>query len=232
MNITRIKIQNFRCIKELQLDFSNYNVFVGKNNAGKSNILDAIRIACDPSIKFTSTDVGPESTDSKISITLDNGQEFNVIGAYPVGKKPKTSGERCNLLIPVFYSSEGTLDESSTKKGHLSQIQSLIISQLSEPQREIILKTINTSLEALKVIEISQLINVELGGWENIKVNLSTSVTRDGDEFPLTFLDKLVDVSVLEDSNTRGVERQLGLPVGDNYDCRFGLNFLNCLQPL
>ena len=28
------------------------------------------------------------------------------------------------------------------------------------------------------------------------------------------------------------VERQLGLPVGDNYDCRFGLNFLNCLQPL
>jgi len=42
MQITQIQIHNFKSIKDAQIDCKNYNILVGKNNAGKSNILDAV----------------------------------------------------------------------------------------------------------------------------------------------------------------------------------------------
>jgi putative ATP-dependent endonuclease of OLD family len=44
MKITRINIKNFRCIRELDLDFGDTTVLIGPNSAGKSAIVDAIRI--------------------------------------------------------------------------------------------------------------------------------------------------------------------------------------------
>lgn len=45
MEITRLKIRNFRSIKNLDLPLATTTVLVGPNNAGKSAILDALRIA-------------------------------------------------------------------------------------------------------------------------------------------------------------------------------------------
>ena len=45
MRITRIEIQNFRSIRHLVVDLGKTTVFVGPNNAGKTAILDAVRIA-------------------------------------------------------------------------------------------------------------------------------------------------------------------------------------------
>ena len=45
MRITRIEIENFRSIRHLVVDLGNTTVFVGPNNAGKTAILDALRIA-------------------------------------------------------------------------------------------------------------------------------------------------------------------------------------------
>ena len=45
MRITWIEIQNFRSIKRLSVDLGKTTVFVGPNNAGKTAILDALRIA-------------------------------------------------------------------------------------------------------------------------------------------------------------------------------------------
>lgn len=46
MHLSRLVIQNFRSIKDLTIDFQkDLNVFVGKNNTGKSSIIDAIRLA-------------------------------------------------------------------------------------------------------------------------------------------------------------------------------------------
>lgn len=44
MRISRLSIQNFRSIKELDLDLNETTVLIGPNNAGKTAILDAIRI--------------------------------------------------------------------------------------------------------------------------------------------------------------------------------------------
>ena len=44
MRITRLHIQNFRCIKDLTVDLGETTVFIGQNNAGKTAIIDAVRI--------------------------------------------------------------------------------------------------------------------------------------------------------------------------------------------
>lgn len=45
MRITRVEIKNFRSIRHLVVDLGETTVFVGPNNAGKTAILDALRIA-------------------------------------------------------------------------------------------------------------------------------------------------------------------------------------------
>jgi putative ATP-dependent endonuclease of the OLD family len=44
MQISRLHIENFRSIKNLDIELGDTTVFIGPNNAGKSAILDAIRI--------------------------------------------------------------------------------------------------------------------------------------------------------------------------------------------
>ncbi len=44
MRISRVKIENFRCIRSLDLVLGKTTVFIGPNNVGKTAILDAIRI--------------------------------------------------------------------------------------------------------------------------------------------------------------------------------------------
>lgn len=45
MKINRVRIENFRCIQELDLDLDETTVLIGANNAGKTAIMEAIRIA-------------------------------------------------------------------------------------------------------------------------------------------------------------------------------------------
>ena len=44
MCITRIHIENFRSIRNLNMNLGDSTVLIGQNNAGKTAILDAIRI--------------------------------------------------------------------------------------------------------------------------------------------------------------------------------------------
>jgi putative ATP-dependent endonuclease of the OLD family len=44
MRITRLHIENFRSIRNVDIELSDTTVFIGPNNAGKTAILDAVRI--------------------------------------------------------------------------------------------------------------------------------------------------------------------------------------------
>ena len=44
MNITRLKIHNFRSIIEQEIFVQKFSLFIGANNAGKSTIMNAIRL--------------------------------------------------------------------------------------------------------------------------------------------------------------------------------------------
>jgi predicted ATP-dependent endonuclease of OLD family len=52
MKINSILIHNFRSIKEAKFNVDDYTVIVGSNNAGKSNVLTALRIFYEDEIKF------------------------------------------------------------------------------------------------------------------------------------------------------------------------------------
>jgi predicted ATP-binding protein involved in virulence len=57
MKLQKIEIQNFRCFESLAIDFeADVNVIVGVNGAGKSSLLDAMRIAlCEVAISYQHT---------------------------------------------------------------------------------------------------------------------------------------------------------------------------------
>jgi putative ATP-dependent endonuclease of the OLD family len=42
MKISKIRIQNFRSIKEAEIDCCDFNTFVGQNNSGKTNLFEAV----------------------------------------------------------------------------------------------------------------------------------------------------------------------------------------------
>lgn len=88
--LSRIYIENYRSIKELNLIFKNgKNVIVGKNNAGKSNIIKAIDLVLgeksptwDKSNNITENDFFEGNTNKKIFIwcelTKEDGETFDV----------------------------------------------------------------------------------------------------------------------------------------------------------
>jgi putative ATP-dependent endonuclease of OLD family len=45
MRISRLTIENFRSIRKLEVELGESTVFIGRNNAGKTAVLDALRIA-------------------------------------------------------------------------------------------------------------------------------------------------------------------------------------------
>ena len=53
MDIEKLRIQNYKGIKDLHLDFKSLNILVGQNNTGKSTILSAISLALSPFHEYT-----------------------------------------------------------------------------------------------------------------------------------------------------------------------------------
>ncbi len=92
MRITRISIRNFRSIRHLVVDLGETTVFVGPNNAGKTAILDALRIALtrrwgQHGTGFTEYDVHLDSdiVDPKNSpgVSIELSAEESLPGEWP-----------------------------------------------------------------------------------------------------------------------------------------------------
>lgn len=52
MRISKIKIHNFRSIKEQEVILGDYSILLGENNAGKTNVIRALRIFYENDLKF------------------------------------------------------------------------------------------------------------------------------------------------------------------------------------
>jgi putative ATP-dependent endonuclease of the OLD family len=50
MRISRIRIENFRNFRRLDVNVASHAVIVGENKIGKSNLLHALRLVLDPSL--------------------------------------------------------------------------------------------------------------------------------------------------------------------------------------
>jgi len=92
MRISSLRIENFRSIKSLDVQLGDTTVFIGPNNAGKTAILDAVRIALtrrwgQRGTGFTEYDVhlASEASDPKTSpgITIEARAEEGSGGEWP-----------------------------------------------------------------------------------------------------------------------------------------------------
>jgi putative ATP-dependent endonuclease of OLD family len=93
MRITSLRIENFRSIKSLDIELGETTVFIGPNNAGKTAILDAIRIALtrrwgQRGTGFTEYDIhlATETDDPKTSpgVAIELRAEEALLGEWPV----------------------------------------------------------------------------------------------------------------------------------------------------
>ena len=77
MQLIKIKIENFRSYESVEVDLDNLSVIVGKNDIGKSTILDALNIFFENE-KPLDNDTNVYSTNKEISITCFFRAETNM----------------------------------------------------------------------------------------------------------------------------------------------------------
>ena len=117
MLLCGLEIKNFRSLASLTFVFkSNINVIIGKNNAGKSNLLNAIR-------KFF-----------KENPTINENDYFNEIYEHPISIFFHIKFESDNEIIG-FYSNEPKLVailNSSIIRNELHNLKDTLIKKLNE----------------------------------------------------------------------------------------------------
>lgn len=73
MKLKKIYIENFRCYKEqIAIDIEDLTTFIGKNDIGKSTVLDALEIFFNnETVKIDSKDCNIHSDSSQVKIACD-----------------------------------------------------------------------------------------------------------------------------------------------------------------
>lgn len=81
MHVSRVRIENFRNFRELDVALGKHAVIVGENKVGKSNFLHALRLVLDPSLPDSARQLRPEDfwdglvrpleDEAKIKISID-----------------------------------------------------------------------------------------------------------------------------------------------------------------
>jgi len=70
MIIKSIRVQNFRCLKDVTLICHPLTVLVGQNGTGKSCLLHALKLFYEPNASYAQEDFYANSIDDPISITV------------------------------------------------------------------------------------------------------------------------------------------------------------------
>ncbi|EAJ9435976.1 TPA: AAA family ATPase [Campylobacter coli] len=68
MKLVKCKIENFRSYENIEFNFSDLSVIIGKNDVGKSTLFDALDIFFENN-KALEDDVNMNSSENKFSIT-------------------------------------------------------------------------------------------------------------------------------------------------------------------
>ena len=97
MKLEKVIIENFRAYEKVEIQFDNLNVIVGKNDAGKSTILEALDIFFD-NRKMDEEDIKKDSNKDEVKISacfsgfpekidIDSGNETSLKDEYLLNEK-------------------------------------------------------------------------------------------------------------------------------------------------
>jgi len=115
MKLDLIRICNFRSINDIEIKLQNLTLLVGENNAGKSNIIDAIRTFYDDR-KFQETDLPKNRSNEESWIELSYSLNPNEVELLP--KKPTLEIKNGILSIRRYFKSSKHYKE---KQGNFYQ---------------------------------------------------------------------------------------------------------------
>ncbi|WP_417909187.1 ATP-binding protein [Candidatus Electronema sp. PJ] len=103
MNLLSVSIENFRCYQaEVKVDLSDLTVFIGKNDSGKSSVLEALEVFFNnETVKIEKDDCNIYSDNKEIKITC----EFS---DFP-GELTLDAGAQTTLAEEYLLTKEGTL---------------------------------------------------------------------------------------------------------------------------
>ena len=116
INITRIRIKNFRSIVDETIDFCDVNYFVGKNDSGKSNVLKALNLffnnetdfghPFDFSVDYSkfAKKVAKHAKEITISLDIDIPGNYIEHGVKTWTKVWRASGLHCDNINSIFAS--------------------------------------------------------------------------------------------------------------------------------
>lgn len=107
VKIKKVIIRNFRSIKDLEFNVSNYNVFIGENNSGKTNILKALKLILSDSWlsekSFSDDDFYNKNMDNEIFIQVYFDQKIS-------------SWQNIQIEVSGFQLSVGTYKKTTKNK--------------------------------------------------------------------------------------------------------------------
>ena len=123
MQITNLNIRNFKSIRNMRLrDIENALILVGKNNAGKSSILHALR-AVNGSYEITPTDFNESMQNIEIeislSITEDDKHRFHKKGIVSQYKKYDLWEKDFCSKLPSYFDGLLTFTFIANKEGKI-----------------------------------------------------------------------------------------------------------------
>lgn len=79
MRISRVRIENFRNFRQLDVKLGDHAVVVGENKVGKSNFLHALRLILDPSLPDSARQLRPEDFWDGIARPLSDDVRIRVV---------------------------------------------------------------------------------------------------------------------------------------------------------
>jgi putative ATP-dependent endonuclease of the OLD family len=76
MKLKRVRIQNFRCLEDVEISFENVTTFIGPNGVGKSSVLRALDwfFNGDRAVLLTDEDVYDKATERRIRVEAEFGE--------------------------------------------------------------------------------------------------------------------------------------------------------------
>ncbi len=154
--LERIRLTNFRCFEDYEIEFDNFNVIVGKNNMGKSTIIDSLKLVSN--LCRYAAYRGNHLEDRDIPFSLDNlGHDYNEEGSliyakfadnteiqirFPFGDRPRVEimnrgrGVSRQFLTTRFKNSLGVIPPVGTFEdleslGNEKYVKSILVSHLT-----------------------------------------------------------------------------------------------------
>lgn len=157
--LKRLKLKNFRCFEDYEIEFDKFNVIVGKNNTGKSTLIDALKLVSNVrryasyrknleletrDMPFSQTNLRYNyvDTDSIIYSKFSDNTEIEVL--FPIDGRPhaklfKDGADISNktLIKKYFENSVGIIPpigvfEEIEKLGDEKYIHSIMVSHLTQ----------------------------------------------------------------------------------------------------